>query len=130
MATEQKKERTEAKRVRLTLVCVFITYILLTLLYYFLAGDQLKYRESRGNSVLPAAEAGSVELTSGVSVEQHFVSMVDRIENISVRFGTYYRANAGTLKMELIRPSNGEVLFSKDFPVADIAEGAVQVLEP
>ena len=52
---------------------VFALYLVLTIGFYFLAGDQLLLRQSRGNMDLPVAEAGTVELCVGSVVEQRFV---------------------------------------------------------
>ena len=44
---------------------VFAAYLVLTVAFYFLAGEQLRFRESRGDIELPAANAATVELTAG-----------------------------------------------------------------
>lgn len=122
--TEGKGTKTaDADYVKRTFLYILCGYALLIVLFYFLAGEQLHYRQSRGNIELPAADAGSVELSGGTSMEQHFTAEIDRIERISVQFGTYYRANAGTLTMELARPSDGAVLLHRTYDVSEIAEG-------
>ena len=49
---------------------VFVAYIVLAVAFYFLAGEQLRYRDSRGNIEMPVANAATVELTTGSVVEQ------------------------------------------------------------
>ena len=106
---------------------ILAVYAILVVAYYFLAGDQLRYRESRGNVEMLPAETGSVELCEGAVVEQHFTSRVDRIHTVGVQFGAYYRENFGTLVMELLKESDGAVLLRNEFDVHEIVEG--QILE-
>ena len=100
-------------------------YGLFILLFYFLAGDQLHLRESRGDLSLPAAESGTVELAAGNVVEQIFTAKIQRLERISVQWGTYYRPNAGTVVMELYDTRTNTLLMSQQFDAAAIAEGGL-----
>lgn len=63
---------------------VLVIYWVLAVSFYFLAGDQLRYRESRGNLVMPDPEGGAVELIEGVLLEQHFTAAIQRLEAVSV----------------------------------------------
>ena len=125
----QKKlvENVDATHIKQTFLYVLAAYAMLAVAFYFLAGDQLRYRVSRGEREMLEANVGSVELSSGASVEQVFTAQIDRLERVCVRFGTYYRANAGTLTMELRRQSDGEMLLHQEYDVSAIAEG--QTLE-
>ena len=99
------------------------TYVALTIVFYFLAGEQLRLRQSRGSLAAPAAESGTAELVEGASVEQTFVAKIQRLERVSVQWGTYYRSNSGTVTMELLRLSDGAVLMEGTFNAAAIADG-------
>ena len=80
--------RTQAQvNLRKTSLAVALIYALLVLGFYFLAGDQLRYRESRGNLAAPAAESGIVELVQGTIVEQSFIMKIQRLERLSVQWG-------------------------------------------
>lgn len=103
-------------------------YLLLTLAFYFLAGDQLHLRQSRGEFALPPAEAGTVELVQGATVEQSFAVNIQRICSVSVQWGTYYRADAGTVTMELWNPLSGALLLTQTFDAATITEGGLTTL--
>ena len=109
---------------RLTAALV-LGYGLFILLFYFLAGDQLHLRESRGDLSLPAAESGTVELAAGNVVEQIFTAKIQRLERISVQWGTYYRPNAGTVVMELYDTRTNTLLMSQQFDAAAIVEGGL-----
>lgn len=110
-----------------------VGYVAATVLFYFLAGEQLHLRESRGDLELPVADSGTVELTAGSVVEQTFTTEVQRLEKISVQWGTYYRPNAGTVVMELYDTRSNALLMSRSFDAAAITEGGfteMQAEEP
>ncbi len=98
-------------------------YIALVIVFYFLAGDQLLYRNSRGSLTMPPSDAAAAELTQGVIIEQRFQAKIQRLESVSVQWGTYYRPNSGTVRMELLRVSDGNVLMEGTFDAASITEG-------
>lgn len=79
---------------RLALFLV-VGYLAATVLFYFLAGEQLHLRESRGDLELLTADSGTVELAAGSVVEQTFTTEIQRLEKISVQWGTYYRPMPG-----------------------------------
>lgn len=107
---------------------VLAIYLLLTMAFYFLAGDQLHLRQSRGTFAMPTAEAGTVELIEGAMVEQSFAVNIQRIQSVSVQWGTYYRQNAGTVTMELWDTEKNELLLTQTFDAAAITEGGTTVL--
>ena len=123
----QDKETNMPLLRRLALVLA-IGYIAAVILFYFLAGEQLHLRQSRDNLELPAADSGTVELVSGSVVEQRFTTEIQRLEQIDIQWGTYYRPNAGTVLAELIDLRFGTVLLSQSFDAAGIQEGGLTTL--
>ena len=120
----QDKENHMVLLRRLTLSLV-IGYLAAVILFYFLAGEQLHLRESRGNYPLPEADSGTVELVSGSVVEQQFFAEIQRLEQIDIQWGTYYRPNAGTALVELVDLRSGAVLSSRSFDAAEIGRAHV-----
>lgn len=120
MTNNKLPDEINLKRIFLATLAV---YALLIVGFYYLAGAQLRYRESRGNLQLLPADAGAAELAQGVVVEQIFHAKIQRMESVSVQWGTYYRPNFGTVTMELLRQSDGELLMSGSFDASQIAEG-------
>ena len=120
---------TDAINLKRIFLTVLVVYALLIVSFYFLAGDQLRYRESRGNLELLPADAGAAELAKGVVVEQVFHAKIQRLESVAVQWGTYYRPNFGTVTMELVRQADGEQLMSGSFDTAQIAEGQILSIE-
>ncbi len=107
---------------------VLAGYLAAIILFYFLAGEQLYLRQSRNNLSLPIADSGTVELIDGNTVEQHFYTEIQRLEQINIQWGTYYRSNAGTVLAELVDLRSGEVLLSQTFDAAGIQENGVITL--
>lgn len=118
------------KKIGLTAVAI---YVLLAVGFYFLAGEQLLYRDSRGSFTMPPSDAAAAELTRGVIIEQRFQAKIQRLESVSAQWGTYYRPNSGTVRMELLRVSDEAVLMEGSFDAASIAEGqtlSISAAEP
>lgn len=123
MTLAKDKQHFDLKRV---FALCFAVYAVLIIAFYFLAGDQLHFRRSRGEVTMPAAEAGTIELVQGTYVQQTFAAKIQRLESVSVQWGTYYRANAGTVTMALYRGE--ELLGQQTFDAAGITEGGVTTL--
>lgn len=123
MTLAKDKPQFDLKRV---FALCFAVYAVLIIAFYFLAGDQLHFRRSRGEVTMPAAEAGTIELVQDTYVQQTFTAKIQRLESVSVQWGTYYRANAGTVTMALYRGE--ELLGQQTFDAASIDEGGVTAL--
>ena len=122
MNNRKSNQSTEVNIKKVILVCLS-AFIFLTVSFYYLAGDQLKYRESRGNLSLPISDSITAELSNGVVVEQHFSVKIQRLSSVSVQMETFYRDNSGLVTVSLLREDNGELLMSKSVDAADISEG-------
>ena len=107
---------------------LLLGYLAAIILFYFLAGEQLHLRQSRDNQSLPAADSGTVELAAGNIVEQYFVTEIQRLEQIDIQWGTFYRPNAGTILAEVVNLRTGAVLLSQTFDAAGLQEGGVTTL--
>ena len=125
-----KRKSRDNENIQIPRFCVglFVAYWLLIIAFYFLAGDQLHLRRSRGELIMPGAEMGTVELVQGAMVEQRFTVKIQRLSAVSVQWGTYYRPNAGTVTMELWDESAGVRLLSQNYDAAAIPEGGITVL--
>ena len=123
MTLAKDKQNIDPKRV---FALCFAVYAVLIIAFYFLAGDQLHFRRSRGEVTMPAAEAGTIELVQDTYVQQTFTAKIQRLESVSVQWGTYYRANTGAVTMALYRGE--ELLGQQTFDAAGITEGGVTTL--
>ena len=124
-----QQEQTQPKTILHQLAVVLLGgYLAVVVLFYFLAGEQLHLRESRGNIDILPAESGTVELTAGCVVEQRFSTKVQRLEQVSVQWGTYYRQNIGTVLVELWDIPNNQLLLSQTFDAATVTDGGLTTL--
>lgn len=124
-----QKHREDAE-IQIPKFCIglFVLYWFLIISFYFLAGDQLHLRQSRGNITLPVAETGTAELVQGTVVEQVFTANIQRLQTVSIQWSTYYRPNAGTVTMELWDLNRRTLLLSQSFDAAAILEGGLTTL--
>ena len=66
-----QRKQTQPKTILRRLAVVLLAgYLAAVMFFYFLAGEQLHLRESRGNIDILPAESGTVELRAGSMVEQ------------------------------------------------------------
>ena len=77
---------------------------------------------------MPAAEAGTVELVQGAVVEQTFSAEIQRLQSISIQWGTYYRPNAGTVTVELYDLRDNSLLMHQTLDASTIGEGAITTM--
>ena len=103
-------------------------YILLVVLFYWMVGYQLHYRNSRGNFDQPIAETGTVELVQGTTIDQVFHVKIQRLKSISVQWGTYYRPNSGTVTLELQNMLDGTTVMTQNFDAASITENGLTTM--
>lgn len=126
---KQINEKWEADiNVPKALLLLSAAYVLVVFLFYWLAGDQLHFRQSRGNYAQPLSESGTVELCQGAVVEQVFTVKIQRLQSVSVLWGTYYRPNSGTVCIELYSLADESLIMSQNFDAASITEGGLTTL--
>jgi len=119
---EQNKKKTTGINLKAVLVTVAVSYLLLAVLFYYLSGNQLHFRPSRGNIESGLEDAVTVELARGEVVEQYFTTKIHRLESVAVQWGTYGRPDAGTVTMELVRASDDSVVLREQFDAALVSE--------
>ena len=77
---------------------------------------------------MPAAEACTVELVQDAVVEQTFSAEIQRLQSISIQWGTYYRPNAGTVTVELYDLRDNSLLMHQTLDASTIGEGAITTM--
>ncbi|MBQ0036877.1 MAG: ABC transporter permease [Firmicutes bacterium] len=106
---------------------IFATYCALVVSFYFLAGDQIRYRQSRSEIQMLNPNQSTEEIVAGRTVIQNFVNLVDRLKSVSFKITTFYRTNVGTLHVEV--SSGTKLLMKKDIDISKLEEGEVITLE-
>lgn len=113
-------------KINLTVGCgIFISlYIVLMVLFYFLIGEQLYWRDSSNGNISVAGEIATEEVEAGDIIEQRFVSNMSRIQKFSIRFTTFARKNSGNIQVRLYDETNqDELLSEKTLDVTNMLDG-------
>lgn len=77
---------------------------------------------------MPLADSITTEITEGSVVEQTFFSKIQRLQSISIQWGTFYRQDAGTVLIELYDLRDNTLLMQQTIDVSTIAEGALTTM--
>ena len=117
----------DKKTLKKIYIAAFSIVLGLFIVFYFLAGDQLKYRDSRKNFLLTDAKGTTKEVVKGVVVEQFFINKIERLKSVSFLCTTQYRQNSGTMTVRVLDGDNE--LFSQEIDVADIKENEPVTIE-
>ena len=124
----EKVGHTNISLLRRLAAILIVGYVSFIVLFYFLAGEQLHLRESRGNLASQLADRVTVEMTAGSVIEQVFVLKIQRLEQVSVFWGTFARPNNGIATLELYDTRTNTLLMSGNFDMAEITEGGITEL--
>lgn len=104
---------------------VLAAYLLLAAVFFWIAGDQLRFRDEETAAVTPAQPVG--ELVQGVELRQPFTAQGDEIISISMRLSTYERENTSHISVG-IAGIDGTVLARTELAAADIEDNAVRMV--
>lgn len=121
-------ERPYSSLLKWMALAVICGYVIVAVLFYFLAGEQLHLRQSRGNLTSQMADRVTVEMTTGSVIEQIFTVEIQRLERVGVFWGTFSRPNSGTVTVELYDTRTDTLLMSDSFDMAEITEGGLTEL--
>lgn len=122
-------KKQNAKRTIKVCGITMAVYAVLVVLFYLLCGEQLYFRQSRGNINMKGTERFPVEITNEVSVTQTFVPQIDKIKSFAIRWGNYSRQNSGDLIIEVCKAGDKTLLAQKTFSVAEIQNDALTVID-
>ncbi len=127
---QQNNEEGISDRINLKKICavILVCYAALAVAFYFLTGEQLHFRVSRGTIAMPTANYGTVELVPGAKVEEVFTPKIQRLEQVSVTWGTYGRKDKGTVLVELYKKADMKLLLSQKLDASALKEGTVTTM--
>lgn len=102
---------------------VLICFIALAVIFYWIAGNQMRFREEETDAINASTPVG--ELTSDMELHQPFTVDADEITGISMKFSTYARENSGHLEITII-DSEGTVIGHTTISALEIVDNAVK----
>ena len=116
------------KNLRNVFIISFLVYALFVVSFYFLSGDQLKFRTVNDSIAIVEADSVTPEISRGVTVTQEFENTIDNIERVAIVFTKLYREGKGLLTVDLL--DGNALLYRKVFDVDQIPEQHRVYFEP
>lgn len=98
-------------------------YVLFVVLFYFLAQQQLMFKQSSSNIQMPEGEVVSDEIKGNRHITQYFRNGTYSIEEISIMFIQYYREDNSNIVVELL--DSEELLMRKKISTDNITDQKV-----
>lgn len=101
-------------------IVVIAIYTAVVTSFYFIAGEQLWYKESTKNINMVDADSVSQEIVKDVIIEQKFENTVDKIETFAIVFTKNYQEGSGYITLDLL--DEGYLLARKTIAVKEVPE--------
>ena len=98
-------------------------YILIVILFYLIAADQLQFRVDQ--TEMPQANSSTGELVSGTEVRQAFTADADKLLSLSLLTATYDRTNTALLNVAVVDKNGveaGQVTVSSSWLTNGVSE--------
>lgn len=98
-------------------------YILIVILFYLIAEDQLQFRVDQ--TEMPQANSSTGELVSGTEVRQAFTADADKLLSLSLLAATYDRTNTALLNVAVVDKNGveaGQVTVSSSWLTNGVSE--------
>lgn len=109
----------DMKKSKTLLVYLSIAYWALSMMIYFIAGDQFRCTHVTSNALSASATVG--ELTDGVVIDQAVTVPANELHSLSLLTATYGRTNQGTLLLTF-RDTQGNHLASQTANISSFAD--------
>lgn len=113
------------KELRKGCALALAAYLLLSAAFYWIAGDQLRFREETAGAVTPAQPVG--ELVQGVELCQPFIAQADEIVSVSMKLSTYARENSCQVEVRIV-DGDGQAVEQAWLAAVDIEDNAVRTV--
>lgn len=98
-------------------------YILIVILFYLIAEDQLQFRVDQ--TEMPQANSSTGELVSGTEIRQAFTADADKLLSLSLLTATYDRTNTALLNVAVVDKNGveaGQVTVSSSWLTNGVSE--------
>ena len=108
------------EKLRKIYIVVLAVYVALVTSFYFLAGDQLWYKEAKEATQMYAADAITEEINEDTKLIQNVKCTTDRLESLEFVFTKNYQEGSG--KLTIVVWSDNKVLSRLAMDVKDVPE--------
>lgn len=113
------------KNVKKGCALVLAVYVILAIAFYWIAGNQLRFRDDETDFVSASEPIG--ELVQGMEIRQPFVAEADEISTVSMLLSTYARENTCSVLVSIV-DKNGEILGQTRLPAAEIEDNVTRTI--
>ena len=116
------------KNLKNVFIAIVAIYTALVVSFYFLGGDQIKYKPSDNNILMPEANTVTKEIISGSLITQDFENKIENIEQLAIVFTKFYREGNGSVTISLY--DGKDLLITRKIKLKDIPEQSRVYLTP
>jgi len=102
-----------------------VIYVILALAFFWIAGDQLHFREEVTEAINADQPVG--ELVQGMEVRQGFIAQADELLSVEMMLSTYSRENTAHLVVR-IEDAAGMVLSQNEISGLEIEDNALRTI--
>ena len=100
------------EKLRKIYLIVLAVYVALVTSFYFLAGDQIRYTESKENTEFYTADSITDEINKNNSISQIINCPIDRLESVELVFTKNYHEGKGKVNIYVF---SGPKIIAKDY---------------
>lgn len=115
-------------RIRQIFFSIVVAYFLVIGFFYFLLGEQLRYKNASNIVLMPRVETASEEIINGNTISQDFYNDVDRLQAMSLVFTKFYKTGSGTV--DIVLSDGNRILYSTKVNIPDIPEQQPLIVTP
>lgn len=113
------------KQVRKGCAIALAVYVILALAFYWISGDQLRFRDEKTDFVSASEPIG--ELVQGMEVRQPFTAQADEILSVDMLLSTYARENQCRVLVSIV-DGNGLTLAQTELSGAEIEDNVTRTV--
>ena len=121
----------ETKKVNLKKLSVYIVaiYVFIITAFYYVAGEQLYYRNSEDVISSLEGDIATPEITTEFSVKQTFLCEMSRITELDLRLATFARVNYGTVAINIWDETEQRIIWNHTIDVSNLQDSVVTEIE-
>ena len=112
----------DIKQLRKGCALALVVYFALSLLFFWIAGNQLHFRDEKTDMLSASSPVG--ELLQGTQLRQPFVAEADSLRGVSLFLSTFARNNDSKLTVQIIE-ADGDVLTQATVSAETLSDNAV-----
>ncbi len=106
-------------------ILAILIYVIIITIFYFAAGEQLYYRNTKNPIESVIGDIATDEITPEFTVKESFLCKMNRVKSFSVQFATFARINNGYVILRLNDETNKNILKEEQLDISNLEDGAL-----